>query len=967
MNKRYWTLFVCLSVLIAAHAQQQITNFHAQAGEQGSSPGNFTELNGKLLFRAFSENYGNELWIKDTPQSTARLLADISVGPEGSAANWDWKGGAVMDGYLYFAANDGKTGDQIWRTDGVSHTEQVTDVLNGYISELTAVGHTLFFATKSGQTETLKLWKTDGSKAGTVTIKNITVNIPSNFILFATACNNLYFFAIYDDPTSTGYRVWRSDGTVEGTYATTDQIFQIRGSDVIHFAALDNAVYIVGTGDTFGQPQYGLLKITGDPDQTEVVKIMGSMVQTNFQFGASKVFQGEAYFLLYEPNQRRQIIWKTDGTTNGTVNLYDDVAAHYYTASGFFEYDDALFFTTANANNGTSLARISGGSATVTPVVEISQNEWSASFFIPGLQDGHITKSGNNYIVQLTNESYATVAYTTDLTAANTKRAPDLDGIREMFPHQDQVYPTQGPAWQLSVVNESATGSTVLQNLATFIRGMDNTRIEVIQDNVFFDGDDGTGKKLWMYHDDASPIVTLDKNPQGLTLIDDQLYYAADGNGTASELRRTSGSTSTLITPQDADQAATAFDHFAKFNNAIYFTALSKKANSLFLGKIEGNTYTLVANLEGGSFYYYPNNLARLHVAGNKMFAVTNYYNEAIWITDGTSQGTTKVKAFGYDFAGESEVANNLLFYIAPNTRNSTDELWISDGTIANTKLIGEFASTTQSEHHYITALGHKVIFVANTRENGFEIWQSDGTAAGTVLVKDIWPGPASGAASTMLTRFGNKLYFAAISGIDNGVYQSGLWATDGTTAGTTLIKDDHTNTAGFFPKYLAVAGDTLYFQASDTEHGTELWKTDGTTTHTTLDANIGAGAAHSSPKNFRRRGTDLVFAANVSGEGEQLWKMNVVPPTPPVTATENPLSSYLAIYPNPTDGVIRFQTNNITGLRAITLIDLQGRTVARPSLQDGNTIQTGPLPAGIYILTAETAQGQFRTRVVKK
>ena len=33
------------------------------------------------------------------------------------------------------------------------------------------------------------------------------------------------------------------------------------------------------------------------------------------------------------------------------------------------------------------------------------------------------------------------------------------------------------------------------------------------------------------------------------------------------------------------------------------------------------------------------------------------------------------------------------------------------------------------------------LFFAATTRRNGYELWKSDGTAAGTVLVKDIWPG----------------------------------------------------------------------------------------------------------------------------------------------------------------------------------------------------------------------------------
>ncbi|MGH2609705.1 MAG: hypothetical protein ACRDHF_11555, partial [Tepidiformaceae bacterium] len=39
--------------------------------------------------------------------------------------------------------------------------------------------------------------------------------------------------------------------------------------------------------------------------------------------------------------------------------------------------------------------------------------------------------------------------------------------------------------------------------------------------------------------------------------------------------------------------------------------------------------------------------------------------------------------------------------------------------------------------------LGNIALFQALTPLAGVELWRTDGTEAGTVLVKDIWPGPA--------------------------------------------------------------------------------------------------------------------------------------------------------------------------------------------------------------------------------
>lgn len=57
----------------------------------------------------------------------------------------------------------------------------------------------------------------------------------------------------------------------------------------------------------------------------------------------------------------------------------------------------------------------------------------------------------------------------------------------------------------------------------------------------------------------------------------------------------------------------------------------------------------------------------------------------------------------------------------------------------------------------------------ATDAEHGAELWRTDGTGAGTVLVKDIYPGERSGS-PTSLTAFGDYLYFQVL------LYGTGAW-----------------------------------------------------------------------------------------------------------------------------------------------------------------------------------------------
>jgi ELWxxDGT repeat protein len=185
------------------------------------------------------------------------------------------------------------------------------------------------------------------------------------------------------------------------------------------------------------------------------------------------------------------------------------------------------------------------------------------------------------------------------------------------------------------------------------------------------------------------------------------------------------------------------------------------------------------------------------------------------------------------------------------------------------------------------------VFFLGRHSTRGTGLWRTDGTVQGTTLIKAMTPGH--------LGRAGKTLFFS--SGKE-------LWKSDGTPQGTTLVRD-LTASIDTEPFDLRDVGGTLFFlvnmvSTSGDWDGQELWKSDGTADGTVLlkALNPGFQAAVTPLYPTSVNGTLFLRAQNGVMPGgitpHALWKSDGTPESTVLLKEVNPGSlSYLYSYPN--------------------------------------------------------------------
>ncbi|MFZ6012134.1 MAG: ELWxxDGT repeat protein [Bacteroidota bacterium] len=719
------------------------------------------------------------------------------------------------------------------------HTTAGTGSIPAY---LTAVGSTVYFQANDGTG--YELWKSDGTFAGTVQVKDIntTSGTASSSPANLTNVGGTLYFTASDGVNGT--ELWKSSGTSGTTTMVVDLYPGATSSSPAYLTAISTTCYF-RANDGSG---YELWKSNGTAGTTLIVKDIWS---GNSGSGpANFTYVGSTMFFTADDGVNGVELWKSDGTTGGTA-LVKDIRPGSSSSSpaNLFAYGSTLYFSANDGTNGVELWKSDGTNGGTVMVKDINTTAGASS---------------SPY-------SFGVVG-STILFRAN-------DGVNGA-----ELWKTDG----------TSINTVLVRNINTTAGASSNPfGMKAMGSYAYFTATDGVnGTELWR-SDGTFAGTTMVKNVDGgsgssypfnLTVIGSTLFYQAYDATNGGELWKSDGTSAGSVVVKDINPgtADSYPDQLTVVGSILYFQAYTV-SSGYELWKSDGTLAgtVMVKEIRAGTSSSSPNNL--INFGGTLYFAANDGTNGSeFWKSDGTSGGTVMAKDIN-SFAASSPsymvVNSGRLYFIAND--GTGNNVWVTDGRECATIMVTPYPGIETASPYYLVAGGSKLYFSMVAQGYDREPFVVDPALVSLPVNTSISAHPAS------ITRYlTNSAPFSVTANGTNLTYQWKKNTVDisGQTNSTyTIASVTSSDAASYTVQVDGTCGTVLSNAATLTVHAadpsaqpTSLNFTSPTTTGFTVSWTAAAGAPtgylvirklSSSPTGIPVDGT-VYSAGNAIGDG---------------------------------------------------------------------------------------------------
>lgn len=825
---------------------------------------NLATLGPWVFFSGNDGAHGSELWRTDGTAPGTRLVADLRPGPSASEPS-DFH---AASGRLFFLADDGEHGRRVWTSDGSAAGtrplfEPGADPLGTAVNSMTSGNGLLLLV--AGNAPDARLWRSDGTLEGTFELHS-HFGFPNGFGFQGAHRTLPSGILVFQGCAGSGQEMdcelWRSDGTVLGTYRIADLLAGSGSSSAGGFFPFGSEVWFSAVVADLPITRRGLFRTDGTPGGTVAIPLPpGTDARTPYSnaapLGSSLVFVGCDEASGCEP-------WITDGTSAQRIlDLRPGPDSSLGFSAAFdrphlVSLGDRVLFLAEVDGPGPALWSTDGTPAGTLPVSDLGGLA-SASFgYYPALVPA-VTASGR-LVKIVASPDRGLEIWSSDGTAPGTSEIGHFENRSLGYLHPLHSLASPGrarcfAALRQGVVTPALTGVAPLPAA-----------------NLFFsDGVPGGAVDLGPI-DDGEGGARVECESNGSEVLASATLLGEDS------IRRTTGSGLSPLLALGELRSRPAFERLGTRLLLVGTDPMSAGDPVLYSvprGALEpGDVGQLPLTVPFGT----------LEAAGPDVYLGGS---GALEVSDAETTSTVLIPLpeppwdpeYG---VGDLAAAGALLFFVR-DTPEEGPELWISDGTPLGTGLVrelqvgpdGGFAElgflerwNSPYERRVEPLAAGRVIFAGDDGVWGTELWTSDGTAEGTVLVADLDPGPGGGWPRHLTFLSDGLVLFAA----EDPALGLELFRTDGTTMGTWMVRDLVPGPGSSVPDDFAVANGVLHFSAWTPAHGRELWRSDGTFAGTWRLTDIAPGPLSSSPSRFARAGNRLFFVATDHVHGFELW-----------------------------------------------------------------------------------------------